>query len=51
MRTTKQKRRYAIDLTQRALRRTFNDLARAAQVNDLVRRSISGHLTDQARKK
>jgi integrase len=34
-------------LTQRALRRTFNDLARAAQVNDLVTRSISGHLTDQ----
>lgn len=34
-------------LTQRALRRTFNDLARAAQVNDLVTRSISGHLTEQ----
>ena len=34
-------------LTQRALRCTFNDLARAAQVNDLVTRSISGHLTEQ----
>ena len=34
-------------ITQKALRRTFNDLARAAQVNDLVTRSISGHLTDQ----
>jgi integrase len=34
-------------VTQRALRRTFNDLARAAQVNDLVTRSISGHLTEQ----
>jgi site-specific recombinase XerD len=34
-------------ITQRALRRTFNDLARAAQVNDLVTRSISGHLTEQ----
>ena len=34
-------------LTQRALRRTFNDLARVAQVNDLVTRSISGHLTEQ----
>lgn len=34
-------------LAQRALRRTFNDLARAAQVNDLVTRSISGHLTEQ----
>jgi integrase len=32
-------------ITQRALRRTFNDLARAAQVNDLVTRSISGQLT------
>ena len=31
--------------TQRGFRRTFNDLARAAQVNDLVTRSISGHLT------
>ena len=31
--------------TQKGLRRTFNDLARAAQVNDLVTRSISGHLT------
>ena len=34
-------------ITQRALRRTFNDLMRAAQVNDLVTRSISGHLTEQ----
>ena len=34
-------------ITQRALRRTFNDLARAAQVNDLVTRSISGHQTEQ----
>ena len=33
--------------TQRALRRTFNDLARAAQVNDLVTRSISGHQTEK----
>ena len=33
-------------VTQRALRRTFNDLARAAQVADVVTRSISGHLTD-----
>ena len=33
-------------ITQRALRRTFNDLARAAHVNDLVTRSISGHLTE-----
>ncbi|MFI5297865.1 MAG: tyrosine-type recombinase/integrase [Polyangiales bacterium] len=34
-------------ITQRALRRTFNDLARAAQVNDLVTRSISGHQTEE----
>jgi integrase len=34
-------------ITQRALRRTFNDLARAASVNDLVTRSISGHLTER----
>ncbi|HVJ89132.1 MAG TPA: hypothetical protein VM580_04960, partial [Labilithrix sp.] len=36
-------------ITQRALRRTFNDLARAAQVNDLATRSISGHLTERMR--
>lgn len=34
-------------VTQRALRRTFNDLARAAPVNDLVTRSISGHQTEK----
>ncbi|MBI2393687.1 MAG: tyrosine-type recombinase/integrase [Deltaproteobacteria bacterium] len=34
-------------ITQRGLRRTFNDLARAAHVNDLVTRSISGHLTEK----
>lgn len=34
-------------ITQRALRRTFNDLARAASVNDLVTRSISGHFTER----
>ena len=33
--------------TQRGLRRTFNDLARAARVDALVTRSISGHLTEQ----
>ncbi len=32
--------------TARGLRRTFNDLARAASVSDLVTRSISGHLTE-----
>ena len=34
-------------ITQRALRRTFNDLARAAAVSDLVTRSISGHQTER----
>lgn len=34
-------------ITPKALRRTFNDLARAAEVNDFVTRSISGHLTEQ----
>jgi integrase len=33
--------------TQRGLRRTFNDLARAARVDALVTRSISGHLTER----
>lgn len=33
--------------TQRGLRRTFNDLARVAQVHDVVTRSISGHLTER----
>lgn len=33
-------------LTPRGMRRTFQDLARAAQVQDLVTRSVSGHTTD-----
>lgn len=33
--------------TQRGLRRTFNDLARAARVEALITRSISGHNTDR----
>lgn len=33
--------------TQRGMRRTFNDLARAAEVQDLVTRSISGHATER----
>ena len=31
----------------RGMRRTFNDLARAAKVESLVTKSISGHLTDR----
>ncbi len=33
--------------TQRGLRRTFNDLARAARVESIITRSISGHLTER----
>jgi integrase len=32
--------------TPRGMRRTFNDLARAAEVKDVVTRSISGHTTE-----
>src|ERR1700722_5963983 len=34
-------------VTPRAMRRSFQDLARSAQVNDVVTRSISGHATEQ----
>jgi hypothetical protein len=34
-------------LTPRAMRRSFQDLARNARVDDLVTRSISGHATEQ----
>lgn len=34
-------------LTPRGMRRTFNDLARAAGIHDVVTRSISGHQTEQ----
>ncbi|HKY36274.1 MAG TPA: hypothetical protein VJN18_10065 [Polyangiaceae bacterium] len=37
--------------TQRGLRRTFNDLARAAQVEGVVTKSISGHVTDRMRER
>jgi hypothetical protein len=33
--------------TPRGMRRTFNDLARAASMEAIVTRSISGHLTEQ----
>jgi len=34
-------------VTPRALRRTYQDLARAAEMKDLVTRAISGHATEQ----
>jgi hypothetical protein len=37
--------------TQRGLRRTFNDLAREAQVEGVVTKSISGHLTERMRER
>src|SRR5262249_39351311 len=33
--------------TQRGLRRTFQDLARAAQVEGIITRSIGGHATER----
>ncbi len=43
--------RDAIDLpyliTAKGMRRTFQDLTRAARVDDVVTRSISGHLTEE----
>jgi hypothetical protein len=33
-------------LTPRSMRRTFQDLARAAEVRDIVTRSVSGHSTE-----
>lgn len=33
-------------ITPRGMRRTFNDLCRAAEVKDVVTRSVSGHLTE-----
>jgi integrase len=38
-----------IHFTPRGLRRTFNDLARIANVEAIVTKSISGHLTEQMR--
>ena len=33
--------------TQRSMRRTYNDLARFAKVDRLVKKSVSGHGTDE----
>jgi hypothetical protein len=34
-------------ITPRGMRRTFQDLARAAEVKDVVTRAISGHVTEE----
>jgi hypothetical protein len=39
--------RWTIRLTPRGMRRTFNDLARDAEVHDVVTRAISGHETER----
>jgi hypothetical protein len=39
--------KWDLRVTPRAMRRTFNDLARKAKVHDLVTRAISGHLTER----
>lgn len=36
-------------ITPRGMRRTFNDVARAAGMNDVVTMSVSGHVTDRMR--
>jgi hypothetical protein len=36
-----------LKLTPKAMRRTFNDLARRANIHDLVTRAISGHATER----
>jgi hypothetical protein len=35
------------NITPRVMRRAFNDMARAAKIEGLVAKSISGHLTDR----
>jgi len=39
--------KWDLKLTPRAMRRTFQDLARRPQAHDLVTRAISGHATDR----
>jgi integrase len=45
----------AIDLKKhvspRAMRRTFQDLARTAEIRDIVTRSISGHATEEMQRR
>jgi hypothetical protein len=42
--------KFKLRLTPRGMRRTFNDLARKADVHDVVTRAISGHQTDKMQK-
>jgi hypothetical protein len=38
---------WTMKLTPKGMRRTFNDLAREARINDIVRKAISGHQTER----
>jgi len=42
---------WSLHLTPRCMRRTFQDLARQADVNDFVTRAISGHETERMQRK
>jgi len=35
------------EITPRCMRRTYQDLCRAAQVSDIATRSVSGHATEE----
>ena len=39
--------KWDLKLTPKAMRRTFDDLARRANIHDLVTRAISGHATER----
>jgi integrase len=38
---------WSVHLTPREMRRTFQDLARKADIHDVIARAISGHATDR----
>ena len=42
---------HGYDVSPRAMRRSFQDLARAAQVKDVVTRAISGHATESMQRR
>jgi len=47
LRLGRQRGRRGLEFTQRGMRRTYNDLSRAANVKPEIIRSISGHHTEQ----
>ena len=42
---------WTVKITPRAMRRTFQDLARRAQIHDVVTRAISGHSTERMQRR